>query len=77
MKLEIARGLFLVGALGVASLAAAAWHEPESGIISGPYDLGYCPAPPNVRAKLHAQLQPDKDLLLLIFGLSQGMGPQG
>jgi len=29
MKLEIARGLFLVGALGVAALALAAWEQPS------------------------------------------------
>ena len=34
MKLEIARGLFLAGALSVASLAAAAWHEPGTQVIS-------------------------------------------
>ncbi|MCF3995984.1 hypothetical protein L2E47_40475, partial [Pseudomonas aeruginosa] len=28
MKLEITRGLLLVGALAVATAAAAAWHEP-------------------------------------------------
>ncbi|MGH8352082.1 MAG: hypothetical protein ACRERY_00905, partial [Pseudomonas sp.] len=66
MKLEIARGLFLVGALGVASLAAAAWHEPSPAVISAQNGLGYCPLPPNARAAV--QLQPDRDLLWLLFG---------
>jgi len=75
MKLEIARGLFLVGALGVASLAAAAWHEPAPAVLSAQNGLGYCPLPPNARAKV--QLRPDQDLLLLMFGLSQGLRSQG
>ncbi|WP_371920785.1 hypothetical protein [Pseudomonas sp. SJZ079] len=37
--------------------------------------LGYCPLPP--QAQLAPQLRPDQDLLLFMFGLSQGMGPQG
>jgi len=74
MKLEIARGLFLVGALGVASLAAAAWHEPSPGVLSAKNGLDYCPLPPNARADV--QVQPSQDLLLLVFGLSQGLGQQ-
>ncbi|WP_285962417.1 hypothetical protein [Pseudomonas tohonis] len=74
MKLEITRALFLVGALGVASIAAAAWHEPSPSVVSV-NGLGYCPLPPNARHK--ADAVPDKQLLLLMFGLSQGMGPQG
>ncbi len=77
MKLEIARGLFLVGALGVASLAAAAWHEPEFAVVDGSEGLSHCPAPLKARAKLHNQLQPDQDLLLLMFGLSQGLRSRG
>ncbi|MDH1262185.1 MULTISPECIES: hypothetical protein [unclassified Pseudomonas] len=74
MKLEIARGLFLVTALGVASIAAAAWHEPQPGVLTHE-DRSYCPMPPV--AKVSEQMRPDQDLLLLMFGLSQGMGPQG
>lgn len=74
MKLEITRALFLVGALGVASIAAAAWHEPSPSVVSV-NGLGYCPLPPNVRHK--AEAVPDRQLLLLMFGLSRGMGPQG
>lgn len=33
MKLEIARGLFLVGALGVTTLCVAAWNEPGAALV--------------------------------------------
>lgn len=74
MKLEIARGLFLVGALCVASLAAAAWHEPGTQVIS-PNDKGYSPVASKMRAD--KVVRPDQDLLLFMFGLLQGKGPQG
>ncbi|MFR0692727.1 hypothetical protein ACLUTX_25275 [Enterobacterales bacterium AE_CKDN230030158-1A_HGKHYDSX7] len=73
MKLEITRGLLLVGALGVATLAAAAWHEPGPSVISGQGGLDSCPMPANLRAKLqHQDVRPDDDLLLFLFGMSQG-----
>lgn len=75
MKLDIARGLFLIGALGVASLAAAAWHEPGPAVFSsqvaGKLAKQECSMPKNVKAKLSA-VRPDQDLLLLMFGLAQG-----
>ena len=70
MNIQIARGVFLVAALGVASLAAAAWQQPGPEVLSG--HNGFCPLPP--KASTQAQLKPDHDLLLLLFGLSQGMG---
>ena len=70
MKLEITRSLLLVGALGVATLAAAAWHEPGSDVIDTVGQQSLCHVPPNVRAKQAAS--PDHDLLLFLFGLSQG-----
>ncbi|WP_263142420.1 hypothetical protein [Pseudomonas sp. RIT-PI-AD] len=70
MKLEITRILCLAGAMGVASLAAAAWHEPSPQIISVQSEAGFCPLPPILRS--HARMEPDSDLLLLMFGLSQG-----
>ncbi|MCO6059964.1 hypothetical protein NG726_25300 [Pseudomonas sp. MOB-449] len=73
MKLETTRALFLVGALGVASLAAAAWQEPSPSVVSV-NSLGYCPLPPNARLK--AQEHPDQNLLLFMFGLSQGLRAQ-
>ncbi|WP_298187401.1 hypothetical protein [uncultured Pseudomonas sp.] len=70
MKLEIARGLFLVGALSVASLAAAAWQEATPQVISE-NAAGYCLLPP--QAHEADVLKPDQDLLLFMFGLSQGL----
>ncbi|MBM7061649.1 hypothetical protein JQX08_13130 [Pseudomonas sp. UL073] len=75
MKLEIARGLFLVGALGVASLAAAAWHEPGPQVLSTASLSKHCPTPVQSRSVLPAG-QVDGNLLLLMFGLSQGVGSQ-
>lgn len=72
MELEIARGLFLMAALGVASVAAAAWHEPQPEVLSRD---GYCPLPPS--ARVAEQARPDGDLLLFMFSLSQGMRSQG
>ncbi|VXB38328.1 conserved hypothetical protein [Pseudomonas sp. 8AS] len=75
MKLEIARGLFLVGALGVTALAAAAWREPEPMVLEAQQSSRqYCPQPAVARNKLLvSQVRPDSDLLLLMFGLSQNM----
>ncbi|MBK5517111.1 hypothetical protein [Pseudomonas sp. TH10] len=74
MKLEIARGLFLVGALAVASLAVAAWEQPRMQVIGASATDAHC-AIPRV-AKVSAASKPDHDLLLFMFGLSQGMKPQ-
>ena len=71
MKLEIARGLFLVGALGVSSFAALAWSEPAPAVLSDLSSQAYCRLPTNHPAE--EQARPDQDLLLLMFGLSQGM----
>lgn len=77
MKLEIARGIFLVGALGVASLAAAAWHEPGPQVLSSSSLTKHCPLPAQSRSVLPAG-KLDGNVLLLMFGLSQGViGPQG
>jgi hypothetical protein len=71
MKLEFARGLFLLGALSVASLAAAAWQEATPQVISENL-AGYCLVPP--QAHQSTAVSPDQDLLLFMFGLSQGHG---
>lgn len=68
MKLEVTRSLLLIGALGVATLAAAAWHEPSPSVISSRADS--CPVPPKMRHK--QEVSPDQDLLLFLFGMSQG-----
>ena len=72
MKLEIARGLFLVGALGVTTLCMAAWNEPGATLVQGNAERNYCPLPPNSKSRFEAA-RPDQDLLLLLYGLSQGM----
>ena len=76
MKLEIARGVFFVGALGVASLCAAAWSEPVTTVVQGDNGRGYCPAPPGVRV-VQSELRPDRDLLLFMYGLSQSLASRG
>lgn len=72
MKLEIARSLFLVAALATATVAVAAWDEPRPGVISAP---AHCPLPRAVKPQV--QVQPDHDLLLFLFGMSQGLRAQG
>jgi hypothetical protein len=74
MKLEIARGLFLVGALAVASLAVAAWEQPRTQVLSAMNGDAHCPLPRVVKTAVDQK--PDHDLLLFMFGLSQGMRPQ-
>lgn len=76
MKLEIARGLFFIGALAVASLCAAAWHEPGAGVVTSDNGLGYCRLPALARLK-QIEMRPDQDLLLFLYGLSQSMGSKG
>ncbi|MCU1717590.1 hypothetical protein [Pseudomonas sp. 5P_3.1_Bac2] len=73
MKLEIARGLFLLGAVGVTCVAAAAWHEPKTQVIA-PKNLSYCPLPAQER-RVEA-MKTDEDLLLFMFGLTQGARSQ-
>lgn len=76
MRLEIARGLFFCVALGITSVAVAAWQEPVPKVISGLPSLAKnCPVPGNLRAKV--QPQPDEDLLLLMFSLAQGLRAPG
>ncbi|MDN4547374.1 MULTISPECIES: hypothetical protein [unclassified Pseudomonas] len=73
MKLEIARGLFLVGALAVASIALAAWEQPRTQILSSAHADEH--RMPRI-AKASVATRPDHDLLLFMFGLSQGMRPE-
>lgn len=69
MKLALARGLFIACALGIASLAAAAWSEPGTQVLHGSVDRAFCPLPPVAR-QIDAQVTPDHDLLLFIYSLS-------
>ena len=75
MKLEIARGVFLLIALGVATVAVAAWEEPRPQIFSKVDAGAQCPLPRVVKPQVDAK--PDHDLLLLLFGLSQGVRASG
>jgi hypothetical protein len=69
MKLEITRGLFLVGALGVASLALTVWEQPGPRILGAEIGAGYCPLPRV--AKVEQVVKPSHDLLLFMFGMTQ------
>jgi len=71
MKLEIARSLFLLAALATATVAVAAWEEPRPGVVSAER----CPMPRAVKPQV--QVKPDQDLLLFLFGMSQGLRSQG
>ncbi len=62
-----------MGALGIASLALASWEMPRTEILSAVQGGGQCPLPRI--AKVNAVVQPDHQLLLFMFGLSQGMRP--
>lgn len=73
MKLEIARGLFLAGALAVASLAVAAWEQPRTQVLSAQGDA-HCPLPRVAKASV--AVKPDHDLLLFMFGMAQGLKTQ-
>ncbi|MBC8650465.1 MULTISPECIES: hypothetical protein [Pseudomonadaceae] len=76
MKLEIARGLFLVGALSVASLCAAAWSEPDARVVSRSDVSDHCAVPRVARAS-SIDVRPDHDLLLFMYGLSQSLIGRG
>ena len=71
MKREIARSLFLLGALAVAGVAFAAWEQPVTQVLSGPQIGAHCPLPRVVKAAVATR--PDHDLLLFMFGMSQGL----
>jgi hypothetical protein len=73
MKLELARGLFILGALAITSVAMAAWVEPGTKVLSALHGEGHCPLPRV--AKAQESVKPSHDLLLLMFGLAQGSGP--
>lgn len=70
MKLEFTGTFGVLAALAVFAFAADAWSEPSLSVISAENGRGYCPVPmENIRV---SDLQASPDLLLLIFGLSQG-----
>jgi hypothetical protein len=74
MKLEIARGLFLVGALSVTAIAAAAWQEPAPQVLDAAVCAEQQCPPVSARHDDIGAVQADGDnLLLLVFGLSHAM----
>ncbi|CAG8867076.1 hypothetical protein PS627_02359 [Pseudomonas fluorescens] len=75
MKLQIARGLFLLCALAVCTAAAAAWEQPRTVVFSKAEDGRQCALPRVARQQVAAQ--PDHDLLLFLFGMRQGLRSQG
>jgi hypothetical protein len=72
MKLEIARSLFVLGALATTTMAVAAWQQPSTKILSAQHGEGNCPLPRV--AKAQEAVKPDHDLLLLMYSLAQGTG---
>lgn len=74
MKLEIARGLFLIAALAVTSLAVVSWEQPRTQVLSAVHGDAHCPLPRVAKASV--AVKPDHDILLFMFGLTQGVGPQ-
>ena len=71
MKRERARSLFLLGALVIAGVAFAAWEQPVTRVLSGAQIGAHCPLPRVVKAAVATR--PDHDLLLFMFGMSQGL----
>ncbi len=73
MKLEIARGLFLITELSTSVVALTAWSEPTPQVLSGLSPQSHCHMPANARSKMLAPARPDQDLLLVMFSLSQAL----
>ena len=71
MRREIARGLFLLGSLAIAGIALAAWEQPVTRVLSGSQAGAHCPLPRVM--KVAVATQPDHDLLLFMFGMTQGL----
>lgn len=76
MRLEIARALFLVAGLAVTTVAVAAWEEPRPTVFSKAEMADQCALPREAKPQ-QAQVAPDQDLLLFLFGLRQGLRPFG
>ncbi|EPJ78443.1 hypothetical protein CFII68_23628 [Pseudomonas sp. CFII68] len=55
-------------------MAVAVWEQPRSQILSASNADAHCPLPRV--AKTSEAIQPNDDLLLFMFSLSQGMRPQ-
>ena len=73
MKREVARSVFLLGSLVVASVAMAAWQPPVTQVLSATATGAHCPIPRV--AKVVAEAKPDQELLLFMYGMKQGLRP--
>lgn len=74
MKLHLTRGLFLAAAVGVCTLAALSWWQPELTLISSGDGPGYQPlAHDHVLASQPGRGSADPQGLLMLFGLVRGM----
>lgn len=74
MKLEIARGVFLLAGLAVATVAVAAWEQPRPSVLSALHGEGNCPLPRVPKAQV--SVTPDRDFMLFMLGLAQGVKTQ-
>ncbi|MFJ2363061.1 hypothetical protein ACIPIN_04945 [Pseudomonas sp. NPDC087697] len=75
MKLEIARGLFMAGALAVVSLAVVSLEQPRTQVLGTMHAGTHCPLPRVVKSSVAAHSDND-ELLLFMFGMTQGMKHQ-
>jgi hypothetical protein len=73
MNLQIARSLFLLASLAVATAAVAAWDEPRPGVLRAEEGQGLCQLPRTQKGEASAVVQPTHNALLLMFGLTQGL----
>ena len=64
----------MLAALAIASVALAAWEQPKPQVLSATLGGNHCPFPRV--AKVESVAKPDHDLLLFMFGMSQGLRPQ-
>jgi hypothetical protein len=55
-------------------MALAAWEQPRTQVLSATQGGGQCLLPRVAKASVAAK--PDHELLLFMFGMSQGMRPQ-
>ncbi len=64
----------MIAALGVATIAMAAWEQPRPGVLSAANGAN-CPLPRMPKAQV--AVKPDHDLLLFMFGMAQGVRSNG
>ncbi|MGE8177664.1 hypothetical protein [Pseudomonas fluorescens] len=76
MKLEIARGLFLAGALAVVSLAVVGLEQPRTQVLSAKSGGAHCPLPRTAKTSSTVTHSENDELLLFMLGMTQGMKHQ-